>query len=134
MDEDRVDFGADASFWEPADAAPAPAAAGGGGEFKESKGLTTGEAEALLKQWGPNALEERRTPTWLIIFRLVPRSPPGPSLASPPSLPLSPSPPPSLPLPSPLPLPLLSLSLSSLTDVWRLVVRAVRASELLVRV
>ena len=96
-----MDFGADASFWEPADAAPAPAAAGGGGEFKESKGLTTGEAEALLKQWGPNALEERRTPTWLIIFRLVPRSPPGPSLASPPS-----SLPPSLPaLPRLLPLP-----------------------------
>ena len=39
--------------------------------FQVSHGLTTSEAETLLKQWGRNELVEKSTPVWLIIFRLV---------------------------------------------------------------
>ncbi len=48
---------------------------GGHGEKSElfvmSHGLSTAEAEDLLKKWGRNELVEKVTPTWLIIFRLV---------------------------------------------------------------
>ena len=40
-------------------------------DFKPSHGLTTEEANELLKKWGRNELVEKITPTWLIIFRLV---------------------------------------------------------------
>ena len=39
-------------------------------DFTLSHGLTTSEAEVLLKKWGRNELVEKLTPTWLIIFRL----------------------------------------------------------------
>jgi len=39
--------------------------------FQVSHGLTTSEAETLLKQWGRNELVEKSTPVWLIIFRLL---------------------------------------------------------------
>ena len=31
-----------------------------------SKGLTTAEADTLLKMWGRNELEEKKTPKWVI--------------------------------------------------------------------
>ncbi len=40
-------------------------------DFIPSHGLTTGEANDLLKKWGRNELLEKSTPTWLVIFRLV---------------------------------------------------------------
>jgi H+-transporting ATPase len=42
-------------------------------EFQEAPhdGLTTAQAEALLKQWGPNSLPEKHTPKWLIFLRLL---------------------------------------------------------------
>ena len=40
-------------------------------QFHQSHGLTSAEAENLMKQWGRNELVEKVTPTWLIIFRLV---------------------------------------------------------------
>eukprot|EP00292_Cryptomonas_paramecium_P001673 CAMPEP_0113686260 /NCGR_PEP_ID=MMETSP0038_2-20120614/15178_1 /TAXON_ID=2898 /ORGANISM="Cryptomonas paramecium" /LENGTH=1123 /DNA_ID=CAMNT_0000606537 /DNA_START=21 /DNA_END=3392 /DNA_ORIENTATION=- /assembly_acc=CAM_ASM_000170 len=43
----------------------------GNSDFKPSHGLTTAEADVLMKQWGRNELVEKVTPTWLIIFRLL---------------------------------------------------------------
>jgi len=42
-------------------------------EFQEAPhdGLTTAQAEELLKQWGPNSLPEKHTPKWLIFLRLL---------------------------------------------------------------
>ncbi len=40
-------------------------------DFKPSIGLTTNEANDLLRKWGRNELIEKSTPTWLVIFRLV---------------------------------------------------------------
>mmetsp|Transcript_19959 Transcript_19959/g.33403 ORF Transcript_19959/g.33403 Transcript_19959/m.33403 type:complete len:906 (+) Transcript_19959:83-2800(+) len=37
-------------------------------DFTPSRGLTTSEAEALLKQWGRNELEEHHKPKWLIFL------------------------------------------------------------------
>jgi hypothetical protein len=48
-DEDRVDDGADASFWEPA-AGGHDKEGGGDAAFAPSRGLTTAEAEALLRK------------------------------------------------------------------------------------
>ena len=42
-----------------------------GNAFVMSHGLSTAEAQDLLKKWGRNELVEKTTPTWLIIFRLV---------------------------------------------------------------
>jgi magnesium-transporting ATPase (P-type) len=39
--------------------------------FVISHGLSTAEANELLKKWGRNELVEKSTPTWIIIFRLV---------------------------------------------------------------
>lgn len=36
-----------------------------------STGLSTAEAEELLKQYGPNSLPEKSTPSWLIFLRLL---------------------------------------------------------------
>jgi hypothetical protein len=35
-------------------------------DFVKSHGLTSGEAEELMKKFGPNALEEKHTRKWLI--------------------------------------------------------------------
>ena len=40
-------------------------------DFVISHGLSTAEANELLKKWGRNELVEKVTPTWLVIFRLV---------------------------------------------------------------
>ena len=40
-------------------------------DFTPSRGLTTDEANDLLRKWGRNELLEKSTPTWLVIFRLV---------------------------------------------------------------
>jgi magnesium-transporting ATPase (P-type) len=42
-------------------------------EFQEAPhdGLTTAQAEALLKQWGTNSLPHKHTPKWLIYLRLL---------------------------------------------------------------
>jgi hypothetical protein len=40
-------------------------------DFVMSHGLSTPEANQLLKKWGRNELVEKVTPTWLVIFRLV---------------------------------------------------------------
>jgi H+-transporting ATPase len=40
-------------------------------DFTPSRGLTSDEANDLLKKWGRNELVEKSTPTWLVIFRLV---------------------------------------------------------------
>ncbi len=40
-------------------------------DFVASRGLTSDEANELLKKWGRNELVEKSTPTWLVIFRLV---------------------------------------------------------------
>ena len=42
-----------------------------GETFVLSHGLSSAEAEELLKKWGRNELVEKVTPTWLIVFRLV---------------------------------------------------------------
>jgi hypothetical protein len=39
--------------------------------FVMSHGLSTAEADDLLKKWGRNEYLEPVTPTWLIIFRQV---------------------------------------------------------------
>ena len=40
-------------------------------DFVMSHGLSTPEANELLKKWGRNELVEKVTPTWLVVFRLV---------------------------------------------------------------
>ncbi len=40
-------------------------------KFHVSHGLTTPEAEELMRQWGRNELVEKITPMWLVILRLV---------------------------------------------------------------
>jgi hypothetical protein len=40
-------------------------------DFVMSHGLSTAEAQDLLKEWGRNELVRKVTPTWLIVFRLV---------------------------------------------------------------
>jgi hypothetical protein len=40
-------------------------------KFHVSHGLTTPEAEELMRQWGRNELVEKITPIWLIVLRLV---------------------------------------------------------------
>lgn len=40
-------------------------------QLPPSHGLSTSEAEELLKQYGPNALPEKKTPSWLIFVRLL---------------------------------------------------------------
>jgi hypothetical protein len=40
-------------------------------QFHVSHGLTTPEAEELMRQWGRNELVEKITPTWLVILKLV---------------------------------------------------------------
>jgi len=40
-------------------------------DFVVSHGLTTAEADDLLKKWGRNELVEKVVPTWLVIFRLL---------------------------------------------------------------
>eukprot|EP00884_Botryococcus_braunii_P018072 jgi/Botrbrau1/4949/Bobra.0122s0027.1 len=42
-----------------------------GDDFKYSTGLTTAEAEELLKQYGKNELIEKKTPKWLIYLKLL---------------------------------------------------------------
>jgi len=42
-----------------------------GAVFVMSHGLSTAEAQDLLKKWGRNELVEKTTPTWVIIFRLL---------------------------------------------------------------
>jgi H+-transporting ATPase len=39
--------------------------------FVASHGLSTAEAEVLLKQWGRNELVEKVSPTWLLLSRQV---------------------------------------------------------------
>lgn len=39
--------------------------------FVPSKGLTSHEAEVLLKKWGRNELEEKKKPKWLIFLELL---------------------------------------------------------------
>ena len=40
-------------------------------KFTPSEGLTSVQAEELLKKWGRNELIEKQVPTWLVIFHLV---------------------------------------------------------------
>ena len=39
--------------------------------FVKSKGLTSAEADELLRRYGRNELEEKKTPKWLIFARLL---------------------------------------------------------------
>jgi hypothetical protein len=41
------------------------------GPFAVSHGLSTAEAEVLLKKWGRNELVEKVSPTWLLLSRQV---------------------------------------------------------------
>jgi H+-transporting ATPase len=40
-------------------------------DFVKSKGLTSAEADELLRRFGRNELEEKKTPKWIIFAKLL---------------------------------------------------------------